>query len=97
MLYEFVQTYREAIIAKTRSRSALGRGRRHPRPSSKTGCPIFLDQLSERLPFRRRLNQSRQISWPIRHRTASNWTWDESFESAGHRSANRKEFAGSVE
>ncbi len=39
MLYEFVETYRERPSSqRPESRSALGLGRPHPRPSSKTGC-----------------------------------------------------------
>ena len=49
MLYEFVKTYREAIIAKTRVRVST-----RPWPPASTaelenGLPIFLDQLSETL------------------------------------------------
>src|SRR3954464_7781407 len=49
MLYEFVSTYRDAIIAKTRVKV-----RTRPWPPASTaelenGLPIFLDQLSETL------------------------------------------------
>lgn len=49
MLYEFVQTYREAIIAETRVKVST-----RPWPPASTaelenGLPIFLDQLSETL------------------------------------------------
>ena len=49
MLYEFVETYREAIIAKTRVKVST-----RPWPPASTaelenGLPIFLDQLSETL------------------------------------------------
>jgi signal transduction histidine kinase len=49
VLYEFVQTYREAIIAKTRIKVST-----RPWPPASTaelenGLPIFLDQLSETL------------------------------------------------
>ena len=49
MLYEFVQTYREAIIGRTRVKIST-----RPWPPASTaelenGLPIFLDQLSETL------------------------------------------------
>ena len=46
-----------AIIAKTRIKVVFGRGRRHPRPSSKMGLSSSLTMFLRRSPFRRRLNQ----------------------------------------
>ena len=58
MLYEFVTTYRDEIIAKTRVKVST-----RPWPPASTaelenGLPMFLTQLAETLPARR---QNRRV------------------------------------